>query len=381
MRKRNRLSWLSLCLVLSVPLAFASGDAKLPKRVEPSPLAPSLEKALGRLDESPSMLALQAALQQLEQIYPERIRLETYGKSRQGRSLYRLRVLPWDGDLGRASSGQPAVLLVQALDGAPNAIPMLREIAKFAGDINSSTSFESIGYPMPDPDGWVLGSRVEGTQGRVRLDRNFPDGWSPWSAQEGHPGSAPLSEPETRSLAASMVQCRGAVALVLLGGVPRGPQAEAQAGSLRRHAHASLGLAVHDVFAAGEWGRVLQTIEDQRPKLEVRVLSQRRLSQDLHLVDLLVRNQGVDKEPLSGVDLGLTGATCLKLAWASGEGMPHVQLASQTLPDLVGGAQPIHVRLVLRVSDPESLVVHLDSPRVQGVAIPIPMQSQGTGPR
>ena len=375
-----RIVWLGVCLALAASLSLASGEVKEPAGGKPSPLEPGLERAFGRLGETPSMLSFQAALQQLKQAYPERVFLESYGKSRQGRSLHRLRVLPWDGDLARPRTGQPAVVLIPELGGAPQALPMLREIAKHMEDKQAGTSFEWIAYPLPDPDAWVAGENLSSGRGRVHLDRNFPAGWSPWTPEREHPGSAPLSEPEVRSLANSLVQCRRAVAVILWGDGEQGPPG-GPPGSLRRHAKVSLGLSVHAFSGAAEWGQILQSIEVQRPKLEVSVHSTKRLSQDLHLVDLLVQNRGHGMGDLSDVDLGITGGTCLKLAWAHGEGADHVQLDSQSLPSLVAGAQPMRVRLVLRVSDPESLVVHLDAPQIQGVSLPLPMGNRGTATR
>ncbi|MDF1839569.1 MAG: M14 family zinc carboxypeptidase [Planctomycetota bacterium] len=379
MKRGLGCTWLLVGLALGSHAAGSTSDLaeSVPGKVGTA--EPEFERALARLTKAPSMLSLQAALQRLQQAYPERILLESYGKSRQGRELHRVRLLPWDRELGRARTGQPAVCLVPDLQGKPSALTLLRGISEHLENEQASQILEWIVYPLPDPDGWVGGSVASAGVDGVRLDRNFPEGWLPWLEGPGHPGSAPLSEPEVRSLSRSLAGCQEAVALVLLhgsSGVPSGP---ARAGSLRRHAVVGLGLSVHGLVDGDPWSPVFQAIETTRPVLDARVLSMKRLSQDLHLVDIQVGNRGKGHASLSQVAMGWTGAHCLKRAWSPGSEEPHVEWNSNTLPPLVAGAKPIHVRLVLRVSDPDALVLHLDAPKTQAITLSIESGESGVG--
>lgn len=367
----KRLVWSSIGFVLAVPAWAGSMDSE-PKKTGGSPLEPAVDRVLKRLHVAPSMLSLKAALEQMERTYPGRLRLESYGTSRQGRALQRLRILPWDAQLARVQTGQPAVLVVPQLSGDADPLPMLIAAARQAAAKDSKPSLEWVLYPMPDPDGWVGGVPMGK---RVRLDRNFPGGWLPWSEGLQHPGSAPLSEPETRNLATSMALCKEAVALLVLGADSQpGPKGFAP-GSLERHGRDALDLSVLALADADALGAALKRVDDWRPKLRVRTVLKKRLSQDLHLVELELGHGG--HGDLSHVDLGVNGATSVKLAWAKGAGEPHVLLDSMELPPLAAGSDSMRVRLVLRVTDPKALVVHLNSPRVQGVALELPEGNSG----
>ena len=96
----NRMTWV-VAAILSMGIGVAS---PLGSFESPGPTATlaqgkpckEVEQAFKRLETKPSPLSMQAALESLARQFPERVALDTYGKSRLGRSLYRLRVSPWD---------------------------------------------------------------------------------------------------------------------------------------------------------------------------------------------------------------------------------------------------------------------------------------------
>ncbi|MFT4648345.1 MAG: hypothetical protein ACI9X4_001568 [Glaciecola sp.] len=333
------------------------------------------DDAIKRLESNPNILSLQAAFQSLARVYPQRVRLENYGTSKEGRSLFRLRVLPWDVDLECAKAGQPTVLVVAGLQSAAAPGPLLRWVAMLAMETERSQGPELIFYPMPDPDRWAQGRDPIVEPSTVCLARNFPDGWSPWLEGFGNPGSLPLSEPETRSLAKSMAALPEAVALILLGTEDDMSQGKPAAGTLGRYARESLGLLIAEPSGthAKDWTETLRWVDSQRPRIQVQAIASKRLSKDLWMVDLAVSNSGQQSagKRSRGVEIQVTGASCLKVAWAPEQVQDFTQLENSILPVLPRPGGHARIRLVLRVTDAQAIAVHLNSPGLHAEWIPL----------
>jgi hypothetical protein len=344
-----------------------------------------VDDAIKRLDSNSNILSLQAAFQSLARAYPHRVRLENYGTSKQGRSLFRLRVLPWDADLDCAKAGQPAVVVVAGLQSAAAPARLLRWVAMLAMETETSQGPELIFYPMPDPDRWAQGCNPIVVPSTVCLARNFPDGWSPWLEGFGNPGSLPLSEPETRSLASSMASLPEAVALILLGTEDKMSGDKPGAGTLGRYASESLGLLIAEPSGTNvkDWTEILCWVDSQRPRIQVQTIASKRLSKDLWMVDLAVSNSGQQSAGKSsrGVEIQVTGASCLKVAWAPDPVQDFMQIENSILPELPRSGGPARMRLVLRVTDSQAIAVHLNSPSLQAEWIPLVLGEAGEGVR
>ncbi|MBL4771464.1 MAG: hypothetical protein JKY61_10070 [Planctomycetes bacterium] len=333
----------------------------------------AVEPAFKRLEAKPSPLSLQAALESLARQFPERVALDTYGKSRLGRSLYRLRVLPWDTELNRAKHGQPAVAIVAGLEEPLDPVETLRLIAGFARADKPLTDLELIFFPMPDPDGWVAGGGGSADEARVRLEHNFPVGWSPWQAGRGHPGSVPLSEPETRALSQSLVLSREIMALVLMGKHGAAGRQTSAGGSLQRYAKEGLGLLVTFMSEAegNGLGDALQRVQVRRPRLQVHNITSQRLSQELWMVEFELAHMGQASGlgAHSQVKLKVSGARRLKLAWAPQRKASFEQLGGDFIPRLPAPGRPIGVRMILKIQDPGAVTLHLDAPRLNSMSV------------
>jgi hypothetical protein len=342
-----------------------------------------VERVLERLSETPSILTYQAAVQGLQRAYPDRMQIECYGQSSGGRALYRLRLRPWDPELARVHQGQPVLVLAADLEAPPDPVRLLRWFSELAQFDNGIVSAELVFYPMPDPDGWV--GNPGGTAARVpvQLNRNFSAGWVPWSTGEGNPGSLPLSEPETHALAKSLHEMPEAVGLLVLASEaePNRP-AQAPGGSLELHAQEILGLTVTHGAGPGPsaWQTALVRAETLRPKLGMERVECTRLSQQLCLVEVQLHATGAaipagDSIPLA---MRVSGASCVKWAWARAEADRFVEGVGESLPGLPAPQEPLRLRLVVRVVEGQTPVLHMDSPRLNGVRLALPLDSKGS---
>ncbi len=122
----------------------------------------------------------------------------------------------------RFGTGDRIVVLVGGIHGGweANTVTLMDEFrAHFTtnpADLPASTSLVII--PALNPDGITRGRTVEGrfNANRVDLNRNWGCDWSPqaqWRDQLVSAGSAPMSEPETRALAAYLHRLRPAALL------------------------------------------------------------------------------------------------------------------------------------------------------------------------
>ena len=139
--------------------------------------------------------------------------IEVIGMSAQGREIA----------AHHFGSGWRTLMLIGGIHGGweANTVRLMNElIAHFegsAGDLPADTALIII--PVLNPDGLALGSGV--FAGRmnangVDLNRNWGCDWSPnavWRQQRVNPGSAAMSEPETRVLADYILRERPAAAL------------------------------------------------------------------------------------------------------------------------------------------------------------------------
>ncbi len=122
----------------------------------------------------------------------------------------------------RFGSGDRIIVLVGGIHGGweANTVTLMDEFrAHFTAhpaDLPAATSLVII--PALNPDGVTRGRTAEGrfNANRVDLNRNWDCDWSPqaqWRDQIVSAGSAPMSEPETRALAAYLHRLRPAVLL------------------------------------------------------------------------------------------------------------------------------------------------------------------------
>lgn len=122
----------------------------------------------------------------------------------------------------RFGAGPRTLLLVGGMHGGweQNTVALAERLADhFAAhpqDIPAGWSIVIV--PAANPDGLLIGRSPEGRVNRrgVDLNRNWGCGWQPtavWRETPVSPGASPLSEPETRALAAFITGLRPAIVL------------------------------------------------------------------------------------------------------------------------------------------------------------------------
>lgn len=133
------------------------------------------------------------------------VRWRTIGESVEGRSI-RLAV---------AGSGPRGVLVLAGLHGDEPAGPPLVErlLAEVEGRPALLAGQRLLALPAANPDGLAARSRTNARG--IDLNRNFPHRWRPSRQGRYHGGAAPLSEPESRAIAALIAAERPAVIVAI----------------------------------------------------------------------------------------------------------------------------------------------------------------------
>ncbi|MCP5024517.1 MAG: hypothetical protein GY930_22470 [bacterium] len=338
-----------------------------------------VELVIARLSDNPDTIVMQAALQALRDKYPGRIVLQSYGLSREGRTLHLLRILPWDTDLATHLTDQPAVAVVADLQTPASAESILRWALRLAEGEGERGQPEIVIYPLPDPDRWIREKKPGAGRKAVCLQSNFPIGWSPWLPDGRNAGSAPLSAPETRALAKSLQETRRFVGLITLPAKAQRVAAGPQDGSLALYAKQAVGLVCEspDTYSPVAWGRALASVESQRPKLRVRMQSVKRLSASLWVLDVDVTNdsQAGNHNCTPFIHWQVNGAINLASATAPEKHGPPFELlegeARCALPT-AGGSK--RLRLVLQVEQGAAPILKVTSPKLGTTTLPIPLE-------
>ncbi len=205
-------------LVPATPAALAAGPTRAVHGI-PSATPPPTDVPTATLLPAPSVAPTPTVLNWVAQRDPFLLRVpaaepddEVIGLSAGNHALIARRY----GD------GPRTVLLVGGMHGGweQNTVALAERLADhFAAhpqDIPAGWSVVIV--PAANPDGLLVGRSPEGRVNRrdVDLNRNWGCGWEPgavWREEPVSPGAGPLSEPETRALAAFITRLRPVVAL------------------------------------------------------------------------------------------------------------------------------------------------------------------------
>ena len=390
-------------------VAQASPDA-----AAPAPLALPADGA-----PASAAAAYESALAALAARFPERVTLRTIGESREGLAIRVLVVsdaggadddsrpgLLLCGELGARLEDEPARITGDAV-GPLALVRRLGELLERAGRepelaaLLDATSLYLVA--APEPDRWFEPAPERAAPGarRVLPDRNFPAGWEPERRGGGASGAYPLSEPESRALAA-FLRAQPNVAGVLV--VPlEGPErlagnganavaplalraaqgAELPAGGFARHCAQLAGAAVFRDDLSG--GRVVEALR-ALPRLALGPATVERLRESLWVVDLPVENEGL--LATAGPDLRarwsgasarfrVGGARLVSAATREPGGAAfrpaRVRADGGALLDLEGGAREL-LRVVVEAPEGAVLEVELASLRAGTARASVPLR-------
>ncbi len=345
-----------------------------------TPHLSKVEVAIARLSDGPDAIVFQAALQAIQEAHPGRVKLESYGLSRNGRTLNLLRVLPWDRDLAAHPTDQPAVAVVPDLQAPASPGSILQWALTHIGREPKQGQLELVIYPLPDPDGWIGDTGSDAGRSPVCLERNFPIGWSPWVAGHQNPGSAPLSTSEAGALAQSLRATSRFVGLLSLAAKERPQGSELRDGSLERFAGEGLGLLLETPSGCSPiaWDKALERAESQRSKLRVRRQFAKRLSANLWMLDVEMENRGQPgaHKHTANVAWQVGGAILLANARAPGDHeKPFIILQGAAQCEIPAAGESLRLRLVLQVEEGAIPILKFTSPKLGTTTLPVTLDS------